>query len=872
MSQPDVRARLSAEGVQDVVNAFKKVSAEGEKLGKSGGAAGRGLGILRGQAASLASVLPTIAVGAVVTSFVAMTKSALENADALGKLSQKTGLTVETLSTLSLGARTADLDQEQLRTGLIKFTKTVDDYDQGVRSARDATKSLFGGKNALQGLSDDQRLLKVVDALAKLEPGARRTGAAIEFFGKQGAELLPLIDDLGNGGFDELRKKAQQLGLVIDKDLADAAQRANDALTDIKSAAQGMATQFASGLAPAIAEAGEALAEAVTNDGVSGFKILGDIAGKVLKGIAEFVLVVAAGITQVFGRVFNFIERSGELAANVLRGNFKAGFNQFVIDLKRDADALDKTIQDKAARVMLALDGENRKQRRKPGDTSASENTAEADRQAKARRDLLSQLAENELNLVKAKNKLAEAEEKRRFEAGLVNLEQFFNDRRAIINQETDKEIAILRGKLEFERSRPLGQGESETDRRKNLAEIQGKIDVAEIGRTQELADLEAERIKAIRESQKEQLQFEAQMLEAQGQRFAAARKELEAQAADLKRFAGEGDADFQARSAAFKQAGEAIISFDEAKAKAQQAMAELALARQAIETQVRAGTLFELQGEQQIQAIEQERLPLMQQLAEALERAAEATGDPEKIQQAREFNQALVDMAVSSDSAGLSMANFKKQAADAITADLTNFFATGIQEAESFGDAMRGLALSVVESLRQIVTQMLINIAVQALMKSLGMSQGGQAEGGTGGGILSFFGKHATGGLIRGPGSSISDSIPAWLSNQEFVVRASVVRQPGMLDFLETINSGGLGTVRRRSRGFADGGLVEAAPGAPGVGGASSLLVGLDEGLLLKRFEGNSKFDRLIVKVLERNERRANKALGNGSGYRVRA
>jgi TP901 family phage tail tape measure protein len=47
---------------------------------------------------------------------------------------------------------------------------------------------------------------------------------------------------------------------------------------------------------------------------------------------------------------------------------------------------------------------------------------------------------------------------------------------------------------------------------------------------------------------------------------------------------------------------------------------------------------------------------------------------------------------------------------------------------------------------------------------------------------------KAASGGFIQGPGSSMSDSIPAMLSNGEFVVRASAVSAYG-LDFMNALN-----------------------------------------------------------------------------------
>ncbi|MBK5072577.1 tape measure protein [Budviciaceae bacterium CWB-B4] len=58
-----------------------------------------------------------------------------------------------------------------------------------------------------------------------------------------------------------------------------------------------------------------------------------------------------------------------------------------------------------------------------------------------------------------------------------------------------------------------------------------------------------------------------------------------------------------------------------------------------------------------------------------------------------------------------------------------------------------------------------------------------------------------ATGGLIRGPGTSTSDSIPSNLSNGEYVIQAAAVRRYGV-DYLHALNNG-------RLRGFSEGGLV---------------------------------------------------------------
>lgn len=83
-------------------------------------------------------------------------------------------------------------------------------------------------------------------------------------------------------------------------------------------------------------------------------------------------------------------------------------------------------------------------------------------------------------------------------------------------------------------------------------------------------------------------------------------------------------------------------------------------------------------------------------------------------------------------------------------------------------------------------------------LIKSLGGSVGG-AEASTGG-------QFAGGGSVSGPGTTTSDSIPAWLSRGEFVMRAKAVARYGSA-FMHAINRGQLNL--SDIAGFAMGGHV---------------------------------------------------------------
>lgn len=87
-------------------------------------------------------------------------------------------------------------------------------------------------------------------------------------------------------------------------------------------------------------------------------------------------------------------------------------------------------------------------------------------------------------------------------------------------------------------------------------------------------------------------------------------------------------------------------------------------------------------------------------------------------------------------------------------------------------------------------------------------------------------FQAFATGGHVRGPGTRTSDSIPALLSNDEFVTRAAVVTQPGALPFLEDFNERGMpalddwATRARHATGGLAGVPAPALP-SPGLGTA---------------------------------------------------
>ena len=121
-----------------------------------------------------------------------------------------------------------------------------------------------------------------------------------------------------------------------------------------------------------------------------------------------------------------------------------------------------------------------------------------------------------------------------------------------------------------------------------------------------------------------------------------------------------------------------------------------------------------------------------------------------------------------------------------------------------SFGQNMLTESKSVKERLENLFRDLannILNMGMKMAMNGIWSNLIGGLTRGFGASPMGF----ATGGYITGPGTSTSDSIPAYLSNGEYVVKASAVNRVGV-GFLDSINSG---YIKR----FATGGMIGSAP-----------------------------------------------------------
>lgn len=157
-----------------------------------------------------------------VAEFAAQT---IESVASLEKLSQSAGVSVEALSSLRLAAAASGVTQDELATSFKKLNVALSDANDPSTKAAAAFKSLgIEVRNADGTLkSVTQALPAIADAFKNSADGPTKAAIAVDLFGRAGVNMIPVLDG-GSAALEEFRKKAEDAGLVISTETAQAAE------------------------------------------------------------------------------------------------------------------------------------------------------------------------------------------------------------------------------------------------------------------------------------------------------------------------------------------------------------------------------------------------------------------------------------------------------------------------------------------------------------------------------------------------------------------------------------------------------------------------------------------------------------------------
>jgi hypothetical protein len=155
-------------------------------------------------------------------------KRALDFADTIADLSDRTGASTRSIQEFRYAAQLSGSDIETADVALEKFTKNL-----GLaQSNSQAQVKMFRELGVTSG-DFDVALRQTIDGISQLPTLQQRNAAAMEIFGKKAGTLTALLSQ-GSKGFDELARRAHELGVVLGDDVVRNAGQANDQLDTMK--------------------------------------------------------------------------------------------------------------------------------------------------------------------------------------------------------------------------------------------------------------------------------------------------------------------------------------------------------------------------------------------------------------------------------------------------------------------------------------------------------------------------------------------------------------------------------------------------------------------------------------------------------------
>jgi hypothetical protein len=273
----------------------------------------------------------TIVGSAIIGPLTAIVKKTADAGDQFKDMSVRTGIAVETLSSLSYACNITGTSIEGFETGLKFLTRGINDASMGIGEAKEAFEELEIATTDSEGnLRGTVEVLKeAATKIAAIENPTKQAALAMELFGsRSGTQLVPLLK-LGGQGIDELMQKAEDLNIVISDQAATAADIFNDGMEGLTSSIASAGRTIGDVLIPALipllekitdiivkvtkwAEENPKLVETIVKVGA----VIGAIAvvgGPILMAAAAFsallspIGLVIAAITALIAAVAGFV-------------------------------------------------------------------------------------------------------------------------------------------------------------------------------------------------------------------------------------------------------------------------------------------------------------------------------------------------------------------------------------------------------------------------------------------------------------------------------------------------------------------------------------------------------------------------------------
>lgn len=220
---------------------------------------------------------------------VALTKNAIDNADAMSKQAQAVGMATEKLSAYVYAAEMGGVGQEQFVSSLGKFNRVIAEAYQGVGKGVDAFDalgiSITDNNGKLKNNSD--LFAEVADRFKSMPDGIEKSALAMDLFGRSGTALIPTLNG-GKESLIEMTAEAERLGLVISEDTGKKAELFNDNLEKMQKAFEGLGNRIAEASLDELNDFTNIINDPATQEGLAIFTSgLITLGGELVKFLSE---------------------------------------------------------------------------------------------------------------------------------------------------------------------------------------------------------------------------------------------------------------------------------------------------------------------------------------------------------------------------------------------------------------------------------------------------------------------------------------------------------------------------------------------------------------------------------------------------------
>jgi len=237
---------------EDIGNLIVRIAAKTDDFEKGLQKANDKIGSFVGKAAKIGAVIG-VGMAAAGAAVFGMAKKASDATDRIDKMSQKIGISRTAFQEWDFILSQTGTNIEGLQMGVKTLSKAAYEASQGVTTYKDSFDELGITVTNTDGTLKEQEILlqETIVALAAMDDETKRTAIASELLGRSATELAPLLNG-GSESIENMRKQANDLGLVLSDTAIDAGVKFTDTMDQVKRSLGAAATNIGAELMPMV--------------------------------------------------------------------------------------------------------------------------------------------------------------------------------------------------------------------------------------------------------------------------------------------------------------------------------------------------------------------------------------------------------------------------------------------------------------------------------------------------------------------------------------------------------------------------------------------------------------------------------------------